>query len=122
MMFNSAFVTFPCGILSQMLCLSVPIPDLCHLSYFFRDSKFFLEICLYINDAVISQRTSLYALCEQLRRRSVRRFCRIKHYGIRLDRKFYQLLNGLRLALLAVLSTVFRNYYTKLFYIDVGLY
>ena len=73
-MFNSAFVTFPCGILSQVLCLSVPIPDLCHLSYFFRDSKFFLEIWLYINNAVISQRTSLYALCEQLRCRSVRRF------------------------------------------------
>ena len=28
------FVTFPCGILAQVLYLIVSIPDLCHLSYF----------------------------------------------------------------------------------------
>ena len=28
------FVTFPCGILSQVWYLIVFIPDLCHLSYF----------------------------------------------------------------------------------------
>ena len=45
-MFNCVFVTFPCGILGQVwylivsiiipdLYLSVSIPDLCHLFYFF---------------------------------------------------------------------------------------
>ena len=28
------FVIFPCGILGQVWCLIVSIPDLCHLSYF----------------------------------------------------------------------------------------
>ena len=32
-MFNSVFVTFPCGILGQVWYLIVSIPDLCHLSY-----------------------------------------------------------------------------------------
>ena len=31
---NCNFVTFPCGILGQVWCLIVLIPDLCHLSYF----------------------------------------------------------------------------------------
>ena len=43
---NCAFVTFPCGILGQVLYLIVLIPDLCQLSYFhnvcFRD-KIILE-------------------------------------------------------------------------------
>ena len=33
-MFNCVFVTFPCGILGQVWCLIVSIPDLCQLSYF----------------------------------------------------------------------------------------
>ena len=33
-MFNCAFVTFPCGILGQVLYLIVSIPDLCRFSYF----------------------------------------------------------------------------------------
>ena len=33
-MFNSVFVTFPCGILGRVSYLIVSIPDLCHLSYF----------------------------------------------------------------------------------------
>ena len=33
-MFNCVFVTFPWGILGQIWCLIVSIPDLCHLSYF----------------------------------------------------------------------------------------
>ena len=33
-MFNCAFVTFPCGILGHMKYLIVLIPDLCRLSYF----------------------------------------------------------------------------------------
>ena len=33
-MFICVFVTFPCGILGQVWCLIVLIPDLCHLSYF----------------------------------------------------------------------------------------
>ena len=32
--FNCVFVTFPCGILSQVWYLIVSIPDLCRLSYF----------------------------------------------------------------------------------------
>ena len=32
-MFNCVFVTFPCGILGQVWCLIVSIPDLCCLSY-----------------------------------------------------------------------------------------
>ena len=32
-MFNCVFVTFPCGILGQVLYLIVSIPDLCDLSY-----------------------------------------------------------------------------------------
>ena len=32
-MFNCVFVTFPCGILGQVWCLIVSIPELCHLSY-----------------------------------------------------------------------------------------
>ena len=32
--FNSVFVTFPCGILGQVWYLIVSIPDLCHISYF----------------------------------------------------------------------------------------
>ena len=35
-MFNCVFVTFPCGILGQVWCLIVSIPDLCRLSYFKR--------------------------------------------------------------------------------------
>ena len=31
---NCVFVTFPCGILGQVLYMIVSIPDLCHLSYF----------------------------------------------------------------------------------------
>ena len=34
-MFDCVFVTFPCGILGQVWCLIVSIPDLCHLSYFY---------------------------------------------------------------------------------------
>ena len=33
-MFDCVFVTFPCGILGQVWCLIVSIPDLCHLSCF----------------------------------------------------------------------------------------
>ena len=33
-MFYFVFVTFPCGVLGQMLCLIVSIPDLCLLSSF----------------------------------------------------------------------------------------
>ena len=33
-MLNYVFVTFPCGILSQVWYLIVSIPDLCHLSWF----------------------------------------------------------------------------------------
>ena len=33
-MFNCVSVTFVCGILGQVWCLIVLIPDLCHLSYF----------------------------------------------------------------------------------------
>ena len=33
-MFNSVFVTSPCGILGQVRYLIVSIPDLCHISYF----------------------------------------------------------------------------------------
>ena len=29
------FVTFPCGILGQVLYLIVSLPDMCHLSYFY---------------------------------------------------------------------------------------
>ena len=32
--FYCVFVTFPCGILGQVWCLIVSIPDLCFLSYF----------------------------------------------------------------------------------------
>ena len=32
--FNCVFITFTCGILGQMWCLIVSIPDLCRLSYF----------------------------------------------------------------------------------------
>ena len=32
---SCGFVTFPCGILGQVWCLIVSIPDLCHLSYFY---------------------------------------------------------------------------------------
>ena len=35
-MFNCVFVTFPCGILGQVWCLVVSIPDLCLISYFSR--------------------------------------------------------------------------------------
>ena len=35
-MFNYVIVTFPCGILGQVWCLIVSIPDLCHLSYFHK--------------------------------------------------------------------------------------
>ena len=34
-MFNYVFVTFPCGILGHVWYLIVPIPDLCHLSYYY---------------------------------------------------------------------------------------
>ena len=33
-MLNCVFVTFQCGILSQVWYLIVSIPDLCHISYF----------------------------------------------------------------------------------------
>ena len=34
MTFYCDFVTFPCGVLGQVLCLVVSIPDLCILSYY----------------------------------------------------------------------------------------
>ena len=34
-MFNCGFVTFPCGVLGQVLYLIVLFPDLCRLSYFY---------------------------------------------------------------------------------------
>ena len=34
-MFNCVFVFFPYGILGQVWCLIVLIPDLCHLSYYY---------------------------------------------------------------------------------------
>ena len=37
-MFNDVFVTFPCGILSQVWDLIVSFPDLCHLSYFGKET------------------------------------------------------------------------------------
>ena len=37
-MFNCVFVTFPCGILYQVLYLIVSIPDFCRLSYFYACS------------------------------------------------------------------------------------
>ena len=33
-MFYCVFVTFPCGVLGEVWCLIVFIPDLCLLSYF----------------------------------------------------------------------------------------
>ena len=33
-MFYCVFVTFPCGVLGQVWCLIVSIPDLCLLSYY----------------------------------------------------------------------------------------
>ena len=36
-MFYCVFVTFPCGVLGQMCCLIVSIPDICLLSYFYTD-------------------------------------------------------------------------------------
>ena len=38
----SNFVTFPCGVLGQMLYLIVSFPDLCHLSYIFLNFIFFV--------------------------------------------------------------------------------
>ena len=34
--FNCVFVTFPYGILGQVLYLIVSIPDICHISFFFN--------------------------------------------------------------------------------------
>ena len=34
-MFKCVFITFPCGVLGQMWCLIVSVPDLCLLSYFY---------------------------------------------------------------------------------------
>ena len=36
-MFNCDFVTIPCGVLGQVWCLIVYIPDLCLLSYFVQN-------------------------------------------------------------------------------------
>ena len=41
-MSNCEVVTFPCGILGQVWCLIVSIPDLCPLSYF--DKKIGKEV------------------------------------------------------------------------------
>ena len=38
-MFNCVIVTFPFGILGQVWCLILSIPDLCHLSYFVATKK-----------------------------------------------------------------------------------
>ena len=38
-MFYWVFVTFPCGVLDQVRCLIVSIPDLCLLSYFYMIKK-----------------------------------------------------------------------------------
>ena len=38
-MFNCVFVSFPCGILGQVLYLIVSIADLFHLSYFFVNNQ-----------------------------------------------------------------------------------
>ena len=37
--FNCVFVTFPCGILGQVWYLIVSIPDLCRLSYFYKEER-----------------------------------------------------------------------------------
>ena len=34
LLFSCVFVTFPCGVLGQVWCLIVSIPDLCLLTYF----------------------------------------------------------------------------------------
>ena len=47
-MFNCAFVTFPCGILGQVWSLIVLIPDLCHLSYFIIVTSKGMETKLYM--------------------------------------------------------------------------
>ena len=59
-MFYCVFVSFPCGILGQVWCLIVSIPDLCHLSYFvkvdldplwqnFLDSRMFMMSVLTLS-------------------------------------------------------------------------
>ena len=38
-MLHCTFVTFQCGVLGQVWCLIVSIPDLCRLSYFDSENK-----------------------------------------------------------------------------------
>ena len=40
------FFHFSCGVLGQISCLIVSIPDLCHLSYFEVEGQIMLKICL----------------------------------------------------------------------------
>ena len=48
-MFNCVFVTFPCGILGQVWYLIVPIPDLCHLSYFQDQFSLRSLFCIFLS-------------------------------------------------------------------------
>ena len=63
-MFYCVFVTFPCGILSQVWHLIVSIPDLCHLSYFAQGHKSVygeshLSVPLFSNPAFYHRSTAL---------------------------------------------------------------
>ena len=44
-MYYCVFVTFPCGVLGQVWCLIVSIPDFCILSYFY-DSILLIDLII----------------------------------------------------------------------------
>ena len=56
-MFNCVFVTSPCGILGQMWYLIVSVPDLCHLSYFY---KVYLTLMYFLLENVAFDMTDFW--------------------------------------------------------------
>ena len=54
-MFYCVFVTFPCGVLGQVLCLIVSIPDLCLLSYFVTLNLTVSECSLRVNSSLTNK-------------------------------------------------------------------
>ena len=52
MMFSCVLVTFPCGVLGQVWYLIISIPDLCLLTYFYKNGKNNKQQILYINFSI----------------------------------------------------------------------
>ena len=64
---NCEFVTFPCGVLGQVWCLIVSIPDLCTFTYFGWHDKLKKKLLLYVGREV---RKPVFVVSDKVRFKS----------------------------------------------------